>query len=221
MSQIATCTTPSLRVGVRSHAFERARTRANAGKLCPRSHAFARVGCVRVRERAARPQIACNNTDHAIGVCACCKMRHAHPQIECFAIVACMFCDCGVTQGWQTNVTHVAWVAIRCARWTYTVSHPHSTHPHTRTHKFAVFNWPQQLQHHCTWCIHAHTHNPQVVPSVTSGRARSEVCLSQAGSLQDRPCKRVLARHSMALLNQSLCRCQTARRRWPNVSWQP
>ena len=30
MSPIATCTTPSLRVGVRSHAFERARRRANA-----------------------------------------------------------------------------------------------------------------------------------------------------------------------------------------------
>jgi hypothetical protein len=77
-------------------------------------------------------------TTHAIWGCECCKLQHAQPQMACFVIVACMFCDRGVTQGWQKYVTHVAWVAIRCVGVTHSVCHTHTQHTPTHTQMCSI-----------------------------------------------------------------------------------
>ena len=165
MSQIATCTTPSLRVQREDLGCNHMRsTCANAcNRVCARSDALkaseAHNMCARERGSRTHANIYTvqfyarhNNNTCNLG-CECCKLQHAQPQMPCFAIVACMFCDRGVTQGWQKYVTHVACVAIRCVGVTHNVCH---THTHTQ---MCSIEWPRQLQHHCTWCIHAHTHN--------------------------------------------------------------
>jgi hypothetical protein len=134
------------RVQVFALACDRMRsTCANACKrVCARSDALkaseAHNMCARERGSRTHANIYTvqfyahhNNNTRSLG-CGCCKMQHAQPQMPCFAIVACMFCDRGVTQGWQKYVTHVACVAIRCVGVTHSVCHTHTQHTPTHTH---------------------------------------------------------------------------------------
>ena len=122
-------------------------TCANAcNRVCARSDALkaSEAHNMCARERGARTHaiiytvwgnsMHATITTHAIWGCECCKLQHAQPQMACFVIVACMFCDRGVTQGWQKYVTHVAWVAIRCVGVTHSVCHTHTQHTPTHTH---------------------------------------------------------------------------------------
>ena len=175
-------------------------TCANACKrVCARSDALkaseAHNMCARERGSRTHANIYTvqfyahhNNNTCSLG-CGCCKMQHAQPQMPCFAIVACMFCDRGVTQGWQKYVTHVAWVAIRCVGVTHSVCHTHTQHTPTHTHKCAVFNGLSNFNIIVPG-VYTHIH------IITKARVKS-VCRKRARS-EDRPCKRALARHIMA-----------------------
>ena len=89
---------------------------------------------VSARERA----VACDDTDHAIGVCCCIFVTYSPQNCMCFQIVVHVLPIVAshvivILQGWQACVTHVAWVAMRCARCTQTAHiHTHATHNHTQ-----------------------------------------------------------------------------------------
>ena len=183
----STCANACNRVCARSDALKA----SEAHNMCARergSRTHANIYTVQFYARH-------NNNTCNLG-CECCKLQHAQPQMPCFAIVACMFCDRGVTQGWQKYVTHVACVAIRCVGVTHSVCHTHTQHTPTHTHKCAVFNGLSNFNIIVPG-VYTHIH------IITKARVKF-VCRKRARS-EDRPCKRALARHIMAFQHLS-CR---------------